>query len=111
MRSAFTLSDALAFETPASKARFLRQLLSYELEKGYRKEQLAIINNIDKDTIDKLAKQYLNADKMQIIVVGDKEEILPQLNSLKLPVFEWKVKMHAGNSLHHTTIAIFSPIR
>jgi zinc protease len=100
MRSAFTLSDALAFETPASKARFLRQLLSYELEKGYRKEQLAIINNIDKDTIDKLAKQYLNADKMQIIVVGDKEEILPQLNSLKLPVFELTVDDNKRTALN-----------
>lgn len=100
MRSAFTLSDALAFETPASKARFLRQLLSYELEKGYRKEQLAIINTIDKDTIDKLAKQYLNADKMQIIVVGDKEEILPQLNSLKLPVFELTVDDNKRTALN-----------
>ena len=100
MRNAFTLSDALEFETPASKARFLRQLLSYDLEKGYREEQLAIINNIDKETMDALAMQYLNLDKMQIIVVGDKAEILPQLNALSMPIIELSVESNTREALN-----------
>ncbi len=100
MRNAFTLSDALEFETPASKARFLRQLLSYDLEKGYREEQLAIINNIDKEAVDALAKQYLNLDKMQIIVVGDKAKILPQLNALSMPIIELSVESNTRETLN-----------
>ena len=100
MRNAFTLSDALEFETPTSKARFLRQLLSYDLNKSYRTKQLAIINSIDKATIDKLAKQYLNMDKMQIIVVGDKAEILPQLNALSIPIVELSVESNAREALN-----------
>ena len=100
MRNAFTLSDALEFETPTSKARFLRQLLSYGLEKGYREEQLDIINHIDKKTIDALAKQYLNLDKMQIIVVGDKAKILPQLNALSMPIIELSVESNTRETLN-----------
>ncbi len=100
MRNAFTLSDALEFETPTSKARFLRQLLSYGLDKGYREEQLAIINNIDKKTMDTLAKQYLNLDKMQIIVVGDKAKILPQLNALSMPIIELSVESNTRETLN-----------
>lgn len=99
MRNAFTLSDALAFETPSSKARFLRQLLSYDLEKGYRDEQLDIINRIDKAAINRLAKQYLNADKMQIIVVGDKTKILPQLSALNIPMVELSVEDNKREAL------------
>ena len=100
MRNAFTLSDALEFETPTSKARFLRQLLSYGLEKGYREAQLDIINNIDKESIDALAKQYLNLDKMQIIVVGDKAKILPQLNALSMPIIELLVEGNTREALN-----------
>jgi len=100
MRNAFTLSDALEFETPTSKARFLRQLLSYGLEKGYREAQLDIINNIDKESIDALAKQYLNIDKMQIIVVGDKAKILPQLNALSMPIIELSVEGNTREALN-----------
>ena len=100
MRYAFTLSDALEFETPTSKARFLRQLLSYGLEKGYREAQLDIINNIDKESIDALAKQYLNLDKMQIIVVGDKAKIMPQLNALSMPIIELSVESNTRETLN-----------
>ena len=100
MRNAFTLSDALEFETPTSKARFLRQLLSYGLDKGYRKEQIDIINNIDKETMDALAKQYLNLDKMQIIVVGDKAKILSQLNALSMPIIELSVESNTRETLN-----------
>jgi zinc protease len=75
-------------------------LLSYGLDKGYREEQLAIINNIDKKTMDTLAKQYLNLDKMQIIVVGDKAKILPQLNALSMPIIELSVESNTRETLN-----------
>ena len=75
-------------------------MLSYGLDKGYREEQLAIINNIDKKTMDTLAKQYLNLDKMQIIVVGDKAKILPQLNALSMPIIELSVESNSRETLN-----------
>ena len=75
-------------------------MLSYGLDKGYREEQLAIINNIDKKTMDTLAKQYLNLDKMQIIVVGDKAKILPQLNALSMPIIELSVESNTRETLN-----------
>ena len=100
MRKAFTLSDALAFETPTSKARFLRQLLSYDLDKGYRKKQVEIIHSIDKETINTLAKEYLNLHRMQIIVVGDKATLLPQLNALSMPIVELSVESNTRETLN-----------
>ena len=100
MRNAYTLSDALKFETPASKARFLRQLQSYGLKKGYRTEQLQIINRISKDEINALANKYLQTDTMQIIVVGDKKTVLPQLKSLNMPIVELSVDTNNTEQIH-----------
>ncbi|MCQ8847617.1 insulinase family protein [Alteromonas stellipolaris] len=100
MRNAFTLSDALEFETPNSKARFLRQLQSYGLEKGYRTEQIEIINSISKDEINALAKQYLSTDALQVIVVGDKNAILEQLESLNMPIIELSVDTNSREKIN-----------
>ena len=100
MRNAFTLSDALEFETPTSKARFLRQLQNYNLSKDYRKEQVRIIQSITKDEIKALASRYLIDDKMQIIVVGDKASLLPQLQSLGMPIIELSVEANHKEALN-----------
>ena len=90
MRSAYTQSDALNFETPASKAAFLRILAAYNLDPAFRMEQLAIIEAISKLEIDALAKRRLRPDDLQIIVVGDAEKITAQLESLNVPIIELK---------------------
>lgn len=86
MRNAFTLSDALDYETPGSKARFLRQLQSFNLPDDYRTTQVEILRNIDTQALQSLAKKHLTTDTMQVIVVGDKETLMPQLNALGIPV-------------------------
>lgn len=88
MRNAYTLSDALDYETPGSKVRFLSQLLAYDLPKNYRQKQLDIIKHISAEEINALAAAQLNPDELQIIVVGDKQKILEQLESLGRPVVE-----------------------
>jgi zinc protease len=50
--------------------------------------------------MDTLAKQYLNLDKMQIIVVGDKAKILPQLNALSMPIIELSVESNTRETLN-----------
>ncbi len=97
MRNAFTLSDALDYETPGSKARFLRQLQSFNLPDDYRTTQVEILRNIDTDTLQALAKKYLTTETMQVIVVGDKETLIPQLEALAIPVTEMTVTAQQEN--------------
>ncbi|QPG04860.1 insulinase family protein [Salinimonas marina] len=88
MRSAYTLSDALDYETPASKARFLSQLQAFDLASDYRSEQLEIIRNISLQELNQLASEQLAPEQLQIIVVGDKSSVLPQLQKLDIPIVE-----------------------
>lgn len=99
MKNAFTLSDALEYETPTSKARFLRQLMAYDLDDDYRAKQLEIIRDIDKATLNDVAKQHLKTDALQVIVVGDKARILEQLTSLGMPIVEHSVVTNNTNKV------------
>lgn len=82
MRSAFTQSEALNYETPYSKAAFLNHLLTYGLDKGYREKQAEMINSTSREALNELAKQLLDTNKMQIVVVGDASELMKQLQPL-----------------------------
>jgi zinc protease len=86
MRSAYTQSEALRYETPSSKSNFLRHLLIYDLDKNYKQAQGQIINTISKQEIAALAKKYLDLHSMQVIVVGDSAAIEESLKTLGRPV-------------------------
>ena len=86
MRDAFTQSDALDYETPASKAGFLRRMSAFNLPADFKQQQLAIINDIQEKEINATAQQHLNPDEMQIVVVGNVQAIMPQLEALGLPI-------------------------
>lgn len=91
MRSAYTQSEALSYETPSDKASFLNHLLTYELKREYRDKQSEVITTISREELNALAAELLSVDEMQIIVVGDKEVILPQLETLGRPIIELDV--------------------
>lgn len=91
MRSAYTQSDALDYETPSSKARFLRHLLTFELDKSYRAEQNSIINNISREELNKLASEEFELGSMMIVVVGDADVIRPQLQALGREIISLQV--------------------
>lgn len=82
MRNAYTLSDALNYETPGDKAGFLRQLLSYDLPADYTSVQNRLIEQITLAELNQLAADNFKAEDLQIIVVGDASKITPQLESL-----------------------------
>ncbi|WP_408635743.1 M16 family metallopeptidase [Paraneptunicella aestuarii] len=82
MRSAYTMGDALSYETPANKAGFLLQLNAYSLTPDYVAEQNDIINSISLDEINQLAKTHLDSATMQIMVVGDVSLLQPQLQDI-----------------------------
>jgi len=82
MRAAYTLGDALNYETPGKKAGFLLQLQTYGLSKDYIEQQNAIINQISLQELNALANQHLNSRTMQLIVVGDSKMLMPQLQAV-----------------------------
>ena len=93
LKTAFTQGDALKYETPGSKARFLRHLLVHNLAKDYTDEQLNVINSISAETLTQLAKVHLDLNDMQIVVVGDAASLKPKLEALGRPIIEFKVTM------------------
>ena len=91
MRNAFTQGDALAYETPSSKAEFLRHLLTYDLDKSYRKDQNNIISTITTEELNALAAKLLRLEQMQIVVVGDAQVIREQLKTLGREIIDLQV--------------------
>ncbi|WP_028110556.1 M16 family metallopeptidase [Ferrimonas futtsuensis] len=82
MRASVTQSDALSFETPGQKARFLGKLQRYDLPKDFVEQQGALIRSISRDELNRLAKDQLDLSQMIILVVGDKSSVEPSLKEL-----------------------------
>ena len=87
-RKAIGQSDARAFETPAQKLGFLAQILEYDLDEGFVDQQNQILAGIGKDEINDLARKLLRLEDMVIVVVGDKQAILPGLQTLGYEILE-----------------------
>ena len=79
MRRAYTQGDALKYETPSSKARFLRQMTVYGLDKDYPERQNQIIANISLETLNGLAAKHLQTDSMQVVLVADTEALAEEI--------------------------------
>lgn len=75
MRNAYTQGDALNYETPGSKASFLRHMLVYGLDKSYPERQNQIIRNVSKQELNQLAAQEFDSDSMQVVIVADMSEV------------------------------------
>jgi len=88
MQQAIGQSDALKYETNPQKAAFLQHIQEYGLKPDYVREQQKILTTITTDDINTLAGRYLDPAHMGILVVGDKEKILPGLQTLGLKIVE-----------------------
>ncbi len=88
MRSAVGQRDALRYETGFQKAAFIGRILDNDLPADFVDQQNKIVAGITKPELDALAKKYVNADKMNILVVGDKDKILPGLQKLGYEIVE-----------------------
>ncbi len=86
MKNAYTQSDALSYETPTSKAGFLRRLSAYNLSTDYKAQQLDIINGMTIEKINQTVLQHLHPTELQIIVIGDADVIEKQLKAFDLPI-------------------------
>ncbi len=88
MRNAVSQQEALAYATPAQKAAFLMQMLQFDLPPEFVAEQNRITATISQSELAQLAATYLPPEQMIIVVVGDKQHLLPQLQRLGLPLQE-----------------------
>lgn len=75
MRNAYTQGDALNYETPGSKANFLRHMSVYGLDREYPNRQNQIINTINKAELDQIAAKEYDANSMQVVIVADLSEL------------------------------------
>jgi len=88
LKQAVGQRDALNYESNAQKASFLGRILRYDIDEGFVEEQKQELAATTKEDILELAKKHLPLDKMFILVVGNKERVLPQLETLEFDVIE-----------------------
>lgn len=88
MKSAIGQRDALRYETGFQKAGFIGRILEYNLPANFTDEQAAILKNMTAAEINALAKKWLNLDRMNILLVGDKAKILPGLQKMGYEIVE-----------------------
>ena len=88
MKSAIGQRDALRYETGAQKAAFIGRILDYNLPANYVEQQNTILKNMTKAEIDRVTKKYVQPEKMNILLVGDKAKILDGVKKLGYEVIE-----------------------
>ncbi len=91
MKSAIGQRDALAYETGAQKSTFVGRILQYNLRANFVSTQNDILKNMSKSEIDALAKKWIDVNKMNILLVGDKAKILPGLEKSGYEIVELDV--------------------
>jgi zinc protease len=88
MRKSIGQADARNYETGVQKAAFIGRILEYNLPADYVSKQSQILQTITKKDIDALAKKYLDVNKINILLVGDKKKILPGLEKMGYEIVE-----------------------
>lgn len=86
MRNAIGQRDALRYETPGSKLGLLGNILRYDLPLNYRTLQKNVLQETDLETLNALASDLIQPEKMAIVVVGDAAVIRPELEALGMPI-------------------------
>ncbi|MET0461798.1 MAG: pitrilysin family protein [Chitinophagaceae bacterium] len=88
MKNAIGQRDARAYETSIQKAGFIRRILDYNLPANYTATQAKILQNMTKKEMDGLIKKHISADKLNMLLVGDKAKILPGLQKMGYKIVE-----------------------
>ncbi|MEO6681976.1 MAG: insulinase family protein, partial [Ginsengibacter sp.] len=88
MKNSIGQSDARNYETGFQKAAFISRILMYNLPADFVTQQTNILNSITKEELDKLAKKYYDLNKMNILLVGDKNIFLSKINNLGYEIIE-----------------------
>lgn len=91
LKSALGQVDALRYETGFQKAGFLGRILEYNLPADYVDKQNEILKNITKEEINSIAKKWLDVNKINILLVGDKAKVLSKLEKFGYEIIELDV--------------------
>ncbi len=89
-RRALGQRDARQYETPTQKLGFISLLLDYDLDTDFVDVQNEILAGIGAEELNQLAAKHLTMDDMAIVVVGDKQTILPSLEKLGYEIIEYE---------------------
>ena len=87
-RLAIGQRNALAYETPNHKVHIMAQTQRYDLSQNWPRRQHEILMNVSAEELNELARKHLDVDEMITVVVGDKAEILADLEGLGRPIIE-----------------------
>jgi zinc protease len=88
MKSSIGQSDARNYETGGQKAAFISRILMYDLPSNFVEQQTKILNNIPVSEIKELSKKYYDLNKMNILLVGDKDQFMPALKNFGYEIVE-----------------------
>jgi zinc protease len=83
-RKYVTRGYTAGFETPSHVASQLETLVAYQLPDNYFNTVVPGIQAVTADDVMRVAKKYLDLDRLAIVVVGDRAKVEPELR--KLPV-------------------------
>lgn len=87
-QNSISQNDALKYETLFQKAGFMSNIIEYDLNRDYVKQQLDILKGITTFDINNLAKTLLKPERSVIVVVGDKAKVFDKLKKLGYPIVE-----------------------
>ena len=87
-QSAIGQRDARAYETPSQKAGLLSQILTFDLDESFVAEQQRILESFTTAESRDIAESELVLADMIMIVVGDREAVFGDLQTLGWPIVE-----------------------
>lgn len=88
MKKSIGQSDARNYETGPQKAAFISRILRYNLPADYVTQQTKILNAFTVNDANALIKKYMDFNRMNIVLVGDRDRILPGLQRLGYDIVE-----------------------
>jgi zinc protease len=88
MKSAIAQSDARQYETGFQKAAFIGRILDYNLPANYIDQQNKILKSMTKEQLKATSNRFIQPEKMNILLVGDKAKILDGVKKLGYEVVE-----------------------
>ena len=78
-KNSISNSDALKYETPLQKARFLSRIQRYNLDKNYTSKQKEILEGLTIKDINNIASKNIDKDNFVVVVVGNKYSLKDKL--------------------------------
>lgn len=79
LKKAAGQGNAIRYETSIQKANFVSRILDYNLPANYLDQQMTLLNGATPAMLKAAANKYITTDKINILLVGDKDRILPDL--------------------------------